>query len=414
MVGEIKVLHFGDLHLGMENYGKLDPKTGLNSRFFDFLKVLDKIVEASRDTDLVVFAGDAYKTREPSQTYQREFAKRIKKIAEFCPIVLVVGNHDTPIVSSKANTLDIFKALGVENVYVSGKPEILRLKVREGEVQVATLPWLTKNKLLGKASRNKSIDEVNRLATEKLIAIVKELNNKIDKTIPSILVAHVSVSGAVFGSEQNVMLGSDLILPQSLLENSHFSYIGLGHLHRFQILRESPPIVYCGSPERIDFSESAEDKGYVMVSLKESKSKGPNSRFDVKYQFIKLPARNFVPVEIVLKEGENNPTEKVISEIKKYDIRQAVVKLTIMGTKEAVLGVDTRKLKQVLDDAYYIAALNKKIVREVRDADVRFLEELSPIQILEEYLKSQKMKKAKIKLLCQKAQELIKEIGQSI
>jgi len=28
----VKVLHFSDLHLGVENYGRLDPETGLNSR----------------------------------------------------------------------------------------------------------------------------------------------------------------------------------------------------------------------------------------------------------------------------------------------------------------------------------------------------------------------------------------------
>ena len=32
--------------------------------------------------DLVLFCGDAYKTREPSQTQQREFAKRIKRLSE--------------------------------------------------------------------------------------------------------------------------------------------------------------------------------------------------------------------------------------------------------------------------------------------------------------------------------------------
>jgi len=34
----------------------------------------------NNDIDLVLFAGDAYKSREPSQTQQREFAKRINRI----------------------------------------------------------------------------------------------------------------------------------------------------------------------------------------------------------------------------------------------------------------------------------------------------------------------------------------------
>ena len=32
----IKILHFSDLHLGVESYGRLDPATGLSSRLADF------------------------------------------------------------------------------------------------------------------------------------------------------------------------------------------------------------------------------------------------------------------------------------------------------------------------------------------------------------------------------------------
>jgi len=47
--------------------------------------------------DLVLFCGDAYKSREPSQTHQREFAKRINRLSTAgIPIFLLVGNHDLP------------------------------------------------------------------------------------------------------------------------------------------------------------------------------------------------------------------------------------------------------------------------------------------------------------------------------
>ena len=32
----LTILHFADLHLGVENYGRLDPATGLHSRVRDF------------------------------------------------------------------------------------------------------------------------------------------------------------------------------------------------------------------------------------------------------------------------------------------------------------------------------------------------------------------------------------------
>jgi DNA repair protein SbcD/Mre11 len=68
MPDPIRVLHFADLHVGMENYGKLDPQTGISSRIRDFLDRLDEVVDhaLTHDADLVIFAGDAFKTRESS------------------------------------------------------------------------------------------------------------------------------------------------------------------------------------------------------------------------------------------------------------------------------------------------------------------------------------------------------------
>jgi len=41
----MKILHFADLHLGVETYGRPDPDTGLSSRLLDFLAALDRVVD---------------------------------------------------------------------------------------------------------------------------------------------------------------------------------------------------------------------------------------------------------------------------------------------------------------------------------------------------------------------------------
>jgi hypothetical protein len=55
----VRILHFADLHIGMENYGRLDPETGLNRRVVDFLERLDQVVDYAIEhaADLVIFAG---------------------------------------------------------------------------------------------------------------------------------------------------------------------------------------------------------------------------------------------------------------------------------------------------------------------------------------------------------------------
>src|SRR5580765_2004674 len=94
----IRVLHFADAHVGMENYGRTDPETGLSSRVRDFLRRMDEMIEYAKlhEVDLTIFAGDAFKTRTPNPTFQREFSWRVRDLSAIAPLVLLVGNHDLP------------------------------------------------------------------------------------------------------------------------------------------------------------------------------------------------------------------------------------------------------------------------------------------------------------------------------
>ncbi|MGB1289291.1 MAG: metallophosphoesterase family protein, partial [Aggregatilineales bacterium] len=121
MADPIRVLHFADVHIGMENYGKTDPATGLSSRVVDFLRRMDEMIDYARenDVDLTIFAGDAFKTRTPNPTYQREFAHRVQDLAELAPVVLLVGNHDLPPNALKASSIEIYDTLSVPNVHIA-------------------------------------------------------------------------------------------------------------------------------------------------------------------------------------------------------------------------------------------------------------------------------------------------------
>ncbi len=112
----MKILHFADLHLGVESYGRIDPASGLSSRLLDFLSALDQVVDYALENkvDMVLFCGDAYKSRDPSQTQQREFAKRIKRLSTSgTPVFLLIGNHDLPNAIGRATATEIFDTLAV-------------------------------------------------------------------------------------------------------------------------------------------------------------------------------------------------------------------------------------------------------------------------------------------------------------
>ena len=124
----VKILHFADAHIDMANYGRQDPATGLPLRVMDFLRSLDEIVDTaiSEQVDLVVFAGDAYKNRDPAPTFQREWGKRIMKLSKAqIPTILLVGNHDVSPSVARAHALEEFSTLSVPHVLVVDKPVFL-------------------------------------------------------------------------------------------------------------------------------------------------------------------------------------------------------------------------------------------------------------------------------------------------
>ena len=160
----MRIVHTSDLHLGVENYGTLDPSTGFSTRLLDFLEALDEVVDFARDNraDLVLFAGDIYKGRDPSQTHQREFARRLRTLSEAgIPTFLLVGNHDLPNAASRATAVEIFPVLDVPKVHVGDRLETKTVATPSGPLQVVAVPWPRRGAILSREeTRGLSIDEV--------------------------------------------------------------------------------------------------------------------------------------------------------------------------------------------------------------------------------------------------------------
>src|SRR3990172_4655582 len=275
MPAPIRLVHFADLHVGMENYGKLDPATGTSSRVRDFLDRLDEVIEyaLAHDADLAVFAGDAFKTRDPEPTQQREFARRIKRLADRVPTLLLVGNHDLPGSTQKATSVDIFRALDVPNIIVGHKPESRVVETARGPVFLAWVPYPTRNRLLSdEEHRGKSVEELDQALRAAVIETLDELAEAAGAAdMARVLAGHFSVGEARYGSERSVMLGRDVSVARSTLAAPAWDYIALGHIHGHQVLAGNPPgepiLAYSGSLERIDFGEEKEAKGFCWVEL---------------------------------------------------------------------------------------------------------------------------------------------------
>ena len=97
---------------------------------------------------MALFCGDAYKSRDPSQTHQREFARRVARLSTAgVPVFLLLGNHDMPHVASRATALEIFRTLDVPNVYNGDRAGTYVVETRDGPLQIVALPWIPAQRL---------------------------------------------------------------------------------------------------------------------------------------------------------------------------------------------------------------------------------------------------------------------------
>lgn len=407
----MRVLHFADLHIGVENYGRIDPETGLSSRLLDFLSALDELVDYALDNsvDLVLLAGDAYKNRDPSQTQQRELAKRLSRLSEAgVSVFLLVGNHDIPNSIGRATAIDIFDTLQVPSVYVGDQLKIYSVDTRSGPIQIVALPWPKRSKLLAKQdTRRMSLGDINGKIQDLLTEGIKSASDNLDPQIPAILAGHVTISGASLGSERSMMLGKDHILLPSALHLPCFEYIALGHIHKHQVIKEDPLMVYSGSLQRVDFSEESDVKGFCVVDLDTAKVQG--SRM-VSYNFVPVEARKFITIDVGVPEGNEDPTSEVLKAISRFDIVDAVVRVRINLTSEQRKYLDDRLVREGLGKAYFIAAITIDMNEEHRTRiPSDSIEGLDLLSTMELYLRSKNVQSHREKQLLKYAEELLEE-----
>lgn len=410
----MKIIHFADLHLGVESYGRIDPETGFPSRLRDFLETFDKLVDFAIDdkVDLVLFCGDTYKSREPSQTQQREFAKRIRKLSEAgITVFLIAGNHDMPNSIGRATSTEIFDTLAVKNVYVANKPGVFKIETSGGIIQIAALPWMRRSLLMSKdETKDLTFAQINEKMQEKLTNIINTQVGELDAALPAILAAHIWITGVSIGSEDSMTIGQEHILLPGTIANPAFDYIALGHIHRHQVMNENPPMTYSGSLDRLDFGDEGDQKGFYLVEIDTDAKTGKRK---VSYDFHPLEGRNFITIKVEIKEGDIDPTQTVIAQIAKYDIDGAIVKLQIKLPQESEKLIMDGAVKEVLKPASYFT-IAREVKREIRSRlGSRSVEELSEIEALQTWLNTTNVPEERAKILMQYGKELINEIRQA-
>ncbi len=381
----MRILHLADLHLGTELYGHYDAATGSSTRLADFTHMLDIAVDhaIAERVDLFLFAGDAYKTRDPSPTQQRELAKRLRRLLEAgIPVFLLTGNHDMPNAVARATSLDIFGALSPAGFTVASRPGVHTIATRSGPLYLIAVPWLTRSALFAREeNKNLPPDELHRKMLERLDeGLDGYLRQLPDESVPAVLALHGTLQGAVYSAERSTLLSQDLVIPKSVVCRPRFSYIALGHIHKYQVVHPDPLTVYSGSPDRIDFGEEHDRKGYVMVEL---------DRHGATHSFVELPARRFVTYDVQC-ESED-PTAEALSQLEGKQVAGSVVRIRARLTPTNQGRLRDADLRNAFRDASFVV-VRREVEHTWRSSDRgrAFSAAMTPQEALRTYVEQER------------------------
>ena len=125
-----------------------------------------------------------------------------------------------------------------------------------------------------------------------------------------------------------------------------------GHIHRQQVLykksgKKEIPIIYCGSTEKTSFAEFDETKGFYEILINEKTKKIE------KYNFIKLPSRPQLNVEISGKFETSVDIENFISEELKTVKEGTLVRIRITDEKVKEV-INIGNIQKMFSEKYFL------------------------------------------------------------
>ena len=265
----MKFFHLSDLHIGLKLINR-DLRE-------DQEYIFEQITDAARrkKPDAIVIAGDIYDKAVPSAEAVEvfdHFTGALKEAAPKAVIMMISGNHDS------GPRVNCFRSvLNHQNIHMIGMPpqkegehiEKVILQDEYGPVNFYLLPFV-------KPSMVKMItgtdENGNNLSYNETIHRLIQREN-VDETQRNILVSHQFYLPAGKKAEDVERMESEICTVGNIDQVSadilkKFDYVALGHIHK-PMKVGSECVRYCGTPLACSVSEAGQEKGIVVVDIKE-------------------------------------------------------------------------------------------------------------------------------------------------
>ncbi|MEA3313427.1 MAG: exonuclease subunit SbcD [Caldisericota bacterium] len=365
----MRFIHIADLHLGFRSYDKEKDFNPFLSLQFAAQYAIEKNIK------LFIIAGDIFDRRDPPAFIQRGFAHTVKELVQNeVKVFILTGNHEGAPNPRRDIHLDLYDELEIEGVVIAKTIGYYRLD----SLNIITVPYPFKRNLLSKDEyREKSEKEIGHIMNEKIFSGIDYFLEKIDRKVPTILVAHLPLSEGEVGEEKYIYFAADVPVSTEQLDRKEFSYIAMGHFHKMQIISTKKfghPVVYPGSLDRINFGEETDKKGFFDVEISESTGK-------TSFMFVENPfARKFYTIRI------NNDGD--IDAVQWDRVKESVVRIILSDDLQ-----NEKLFKKLVDrakkEAKIFAGMEDK--RAVQNNIVRSNMNLSisPGEAVEKYIKRQ-------------------------
>ncbi|MPY95929.1 MAG: exonuclease subunit SbcD [Acidimicrobiia bacterium] len=260
----MRILHTADWHVGKPLRGR--------SRLDEHEAVLDELVEVAdaEAVDLVIVAGDLFDAASPPAEAEQVVYRALLGLAgRHRHVVVVAGNHDNP---RRLAALQALFALARVHIAVGvARPDeggVLELDVGGQTARVALLPWLSQRYVVTAADLlAHDAAEHQQQYAGRVRTIVEALCAGASPNAVNLVVGHLFALGATLGGgERHAHTVLDYAVPSQVIPTA-VQYAALGHLHRRQRIDGPSPTWYPGSPLQLDFGETADTKGALLVEV---------------------------------------------------------------------------------------------------------------------------------------------------
>ena len=252
----MKFAHISDLHLG--------KRVHQISMIEDQKYILDKIVElaAQEEVDGIFIAGDVYDKVYPSAEAVALFDSFLVKLAkEDIKVFVISGNHDSPERIAFLGQLTQKAGVYLSPVY-DGEVKKVSLEDVYGKLNIYLLPFIKPVHV-----RHFFPEETITNYTEAVKVVVDHMELNTEER--NILLSHQFVTGAMRSDSEEISVGGLDNVEVSAFEA--FDYVALGHIHRPQKMgRET--VRYSGTPLKYSFSESQDQKSFVIIEMKQKRN----------------------------------------------------------------------------------------------------------------------------------------------